>query len=342
MIDCLVGGQFGSEGKGVVAYALANEYDHHVRVGGPNAGHSIVHEGKLFKMQSIPCGWVNPDADIWIGPGAVLSVEQMMKEIAEINETFPSHSVWDRLHVHPKAGILELRHAEEEGHTGGEIHQRIGSTGEGIGAARRDRMARVAGRFTQAKDDPRLARFLDPDMPGACERVLLEGTQGFGLSLVHGEWPYVTSADTTASTLLADCGYGPRDCGQVILVARSYPIRVAGNSGPMHREVSWADMSERVGRPVEERTTVTKKVRRIGEWDHDLYMRAVRANGATSTVLTFADYLDPSSRGAVTWGGLGKKVQDFVLELEAASSEPVTMIGTGFSEEKGWTYVDRR
>ena len=45
----LVGAQWGSEGKGVIAAGLASQVSGAVRVGGPNAGHSFVHNGKLCK-----------------------------------------------------------------------------------------------------------------------------------------------------------------------------------------------------------------------------------------------------------------------------------------------------
>src|SRR5690606_20775895 len=53
-VIALVGAQYGSEGKGVVSYALRNKVGVAVRTGGPNAGHSFVHDGTLYKMQSIP------------------------------------------------------------------------------------------------------------------------------------------------------------------------------------------------------------------------------------------------------------------------------------------------
>src|SRR5687768_3594873 len=188
MVDIVVGGQFGSEGKGVVASVLANQYEAHIRVGGPNAGHSFVHEGRLWKMQSVPCGWTNKDANLLIGPGAVLSLEQMEKEILAIEGA--KYSVRNRLLIDPRAGILEKRHAEEEGHVSGEMHQAIGSTGEGIGACRRDRLNRKAGTFRTARmaaDEGvelagrPLASYIAPTDFFRRSKALIEGTQGFGL-----------------------------------------------------------------------------------------------------------------------------------------------------------------
>ena len=76
-ITVLVGGQYGSEGKGAVVAHIANEYNVHVRVGSPNAGHTIYWRGEKHVMQSIPCGWINPNATIVIGRGALLNMKQL-------------------------------------------------------------------------------------------------------------------------------------------------------------------------------------------------------------------------------------------------------------------------
>ena len=56
-LTVLIGGQYGSEGKGAIAAKVADRYDVHVRVGSPNAGHTIYWRGEKHVMQSIPCGW---------------------------------------------------------------------------------------------------------------------------------------------------------------------------------------------------------------------------------------------------------------------------------------------
>jgi adenylosuccinate synthase len=56
LVDVMVGGQYGSEGKGHVASYLAGEYDFLVRVGGPNAGHKVYEEPKPFTFHHLPSG----------------------------------------------------------------------------------------------------------------------------------------------------------------------------------------------------------------------------------------------------------------------------------------------
>jgi len=348
-LTALVGAQYGSEGKGVVAKYYANEYDVHVRTGGPNAGHTFSYRGQCFKMQSIPCGWSNPDASLVIGTGAVVNPRILERELRMLQDV--GVDITDRLFIDPRATLLTSEHEKSEGHTSGEIHKRIGSTGEGVGAARLSRIHRNAKNTTLLGDycvehHPALAnrlydtaRLLHTEY-GDGRNILLEGTQGCGLSLVHGPWPYCTSGDTNAAQLCADAGLPPQWISDVILVARTYPIRVAGNSGPMKSETNWDNISAKMGKPTEERTTVTKLVRRVAEWDSELFAQSIRINAPTEVVLTFADYLDPEIEGNTN--SMTDKVRSFVQYIESTFEIPVSLVGTGFTEENGWSCIKRK
>ena len=60
------------------------------------------------------------------------------------------------------------------------------------------------------------------DALSANKRILIEGTQGTGLSLYHGQYPYVTSRDTTVSGCLSEVGIAPNRVRRVIMVCRTY------------------------------------------------------------------------------------------------------------------------
>lgn len=301
-LTVLVGGQYGSEGKGAIASYLADRYDVHVRVGSPNAGHTIYWRGEKHVMQSIPCGWINPNADIVIGRGALINMKLLMGELEHIMKYYPDFK--SRLHIDPEAGILDEKFHEEEGGTNGEMHRRIGSTGEGVGPARIARLKRDPNEFRQFKnvaDEYGLTECIMEDTPrylylsvSIGKNVLIEGTQGSGLSLLHSYWPYCTSIDTNAAGIISEVGISPKMVTDILMVCRTYPIRVAGNSGPMKGEITWEELSKRIGRDITpEKTTVTKKVRRIAEWDDELHKKAVMLNTPTQIALTFADYIDP-------------------------------------------------
>lgn len=300
-ITVLVGGQYGSEGKGAVAAHIANEYQVHVRVGSPNAGHTIYWNDEKHVMQSIPCGWINPDALIVIGRGALLNMKQLMKELVHIMQYYPDFK--KRLFIDAKAGVLDEKFHEQEGGVNGEMHRRIGSTGEGVGPARIARLERDHEKFRLfedvaaewglescvAENTPEIIAHIQ-DHGG---NILIEGTQGSALSLLHSHWPYCTSIDTNAAGIISEVGIAPSRVTDVLLVIRTYPIRVAGNSGPMKNETTWEEISKKLGREVSEKTTVTKKVRRVAEFDDDLFQQSCLLNDPTEIALTFADYVDP-------------------------------------------------
>lgn len=342
-LTVLVGGQYGSEGKGAVVAGIADEYDVHVRVGSPNAGHTIYWNDDKHVMQSIPCGWINPKAKIVIGRGALINMKLLMNELVHILQYYPDFL--QRFFIDAEAGILEERFHQQEGGTEGEMHRRIGSTGEGVGPARVARVNRDPKEFRQFKDvaaEYGLEMCCCDGTPGLLAfwqdngyNVLIEGTQGSGLSLLHSNWPYCTSIDTNAAGLISEVGIAPSRVTDVILVCRTYPIRVAGNSGPMTNEITWDELNERIvangGVEIKpEKTTVTKKVRRIAEWDRDLLNSAIVLNEPTEYALTFADYVDPSLYGTTDYDRVSasKKLHEFIAK-SGLPADKIRYISTG-------------
>ncbi len=108
-VDVLIGGQFGSEGKGNIVGHIAPEYDLLVRVGGPNAGHQVYAEPKPEKYYHLPSGTRRaPNAKLLLGPGAVIYPQKLLEEIAE-------HTIdAERLTVEPRAMIITDAAREEE------------------------------------------------------------------------------------------------------------------------------------------------------------------------------------------------------------------------------------
>ena len=160
--------------------------------------------------------------------------------------------------------------------------------------------------------------------------MLLEGTQGYGLGLHAGNYPYCTSSDCRAIDFCAMAGVNPWDpevkTFDIFVVLRTYPIRVAGNSGPMKGETSWEELGFEP-----ERTTVTQKIRRVGTWDADLARAAVVANGGAPTVkiaLTMFDYVFPDVKNTTDFEWT-PQIQEYVQRVQREVLAPVTLIGTG-------------
>jgi adenylosuccinate synthase len=180
------------------------------------------------------------------------------------------------------------------------------------------------------------------------KRVFVEGTQGTGLSLHHGFYPYVTSRETSVSGCLAEAGIAPTRVRRTIIAVRSYPIRVespkGSTSGPMERELTWSTISDRSKIPLNEleqteKTTTTKKKRRVAEFDWLLLRKSVSLNGPTDIALTFADYLDIINRKARRFEQLTRDTVQFIEEVERVSGAPVSLITTRFDYR---SIIDRR
>lgn len=334
----VIGGQYGSEGKGAAVAHLADQFEVHVRTGAPNAGHTFYDKtGRRWKMQSIPVGWCNPHAKLVIGRGALINLEVLQRELREVSAVDPT--IWQRLYIDERAGVIDSV-LHDEGHTDGDLHRRIGSTGEGVGSARIARLARDPAGFRFFGDIVRgtdLAHLCHSDTPSLLsdlhrirkDRILFEGTQGVGLSNIHGPWPYVTSNDCGVASMASDAGFPPTLITDVLCVVRTYPIRVAGNSGPMKGEMTWDKLSEKLGRNVEERTTVTNKVRRVGIWDDELVDAAVTMNAPTSLMVNFLDYLSPEDYGVTSLHGLTTASLRFLDYIGSRFETRISLIGTG-------------
>ena len=343
-VDVLVGGEYGSEGKGQIASFLSREYDLLVRVGGPNAGHKIYEEPEPFTHHQLPSGTRKGSAQLVVGPGAVLNQEKLLEEIADCEVEA------DRLRIDGRAMIIEPRDiAAEDGLAAG-----IGSTKQGVGFATARRITDRDRGVKLARDIYALRPFIDDtvqviaDAVAGGRRVFLEGTQGAGLSLYHGSYPYVTSRDTTVAACLSEAGIPPSYLRKTIMVCRTFPIRVEspedGTSGEMSIEIDWSVVAQRSGLSESElleaeRTSTTDRMRRVGEFDWELIRRAALLNRPTDVALTFVDYLSKSNGNAKRFEQLEPDTIRFIEEVEAVCEAPVTLISNGFNDR---SVIDRR
>jgi adenylosuccinate synthase len=284
------------------------------------------------------------NSQLVIAPGSALDLDVLFDEIArcQVDE--------HRLSIDPRAFIIEPDDKARE-EAGKEI---IGSTGSGAGAAtaRRILEARLFGEtYRTAADITELKHYLRPIddvMARAAESgltVLLEGTQGSGLSLYHGSYPHVTSRDTNVAALLAETGLPPAAVQQVIMVMRTYPIRVGGESGPMGQEIDFHTISQRSGLSSEELVgkevgSVSGTARRVAEFDWELLRKSAALNGTTDIALTFVDYVDAVNRQAYRFEQLTPATRELVEEIQLVAGCPVSMLSTNFGHGRG--LIDRR
>lgn len=298
-LSVICGGQFGSEGKGKVAHHVARTQNASVvvRVGGSNSGHTVIDaEGKERKFRSLPTASILPDVICVIAAGSYIDVDVLLREISETG-LGP-----DRVLIDPRAVIITDGHKQEEARS--RLKHNIGSTLSGTGAAVTSRLTRD-GSTSFVESDDRLAPFVKNtrNFLREClkrdEKVIIEGTQGFGLSVLHApDYPNVTSRDTTAAGFVSEVGLSPLDVDEVIMVLRAFPIRVAGNSGSLPDEIDWKTITKESGytEALVEYTTVTNNVRRVARFHADVVGLAIEANNPNCIVLNHLDYIDSHCR----------------------------------------------
>lgn len=301
----VVGGQQGSEGKGHTAAQLAVRHDADlvIRTGGPQAGHTVHSpQGQIHKLRQLPtASVVNPRSTLAIAARGIVDPSLLWDEMRATGAR--------RVLVDRNATILTSNHRKAEE---ADPQMQWGSTKEGVGAARMERLHRTAttaeGFYPEVAHNSEGLEIVLTDVAELARNtlewggtVLIEAAQGYGLGLHTRFYPKTTSADCRAIDALADVGLSPWHddvpLPEVWVCMRPYPIRVAGDSGPLEGETTWAAL----GLP-EERTTVTNKVRRVGTWDHALAREAIEANGGRNVRIAFTmvDQVVPGLAGATT------------------------------------------
>lgn len=324
MVSVVVGGQFGDEGKGkIISYMCSNDkYDFVARGGvGPNAGHTVVYENEKYKVRQLPSGFIDKKSRILIGPGVLINPDVLLEELVK----FKNFNVDKRLGVDKKCGIIEKEHILRDSQNQF-LTDKVQTTKTGCGPANEDRVKRIGKTADQIESLHKYITDVSDELNNAVDekkKILVEGTQGFGLSLYHGTYPYVTTKDTTASTMLADVGLGPRTATEVVVVLKSYVSRVGG--GAFKTEVS-EEEAEKKG--IVEYGSVTGRRRRIGDFDFELAKRSVRINSGSFIALTCIDRLF-NCAGVREYSGLSKDAKNFIKEIEDYVGVGVKLISTG-------------
>ena len=327
----VVGGQFGSEGKGKTTAHLCKQgsVTAAVRCGGPNSGHTVTVDGEQVVLRQLPAGVVDPSTKLFLAAGCLLDLSVLREEI----ERFGIEPT--RLRIDKHVVIIEREWADEEQRLN--LRGRVGSTCSGTGVAVARRALRDNG-LRLAADVPELAPYLadvSQELMAIHARgghVVVEGTQGYGLSVYHSPYyPHATSRDTTAAAFLSEVGVSPRLVAEVIMVVRTFPIRVSGNSGPLPNEVDWETVRRESAYPIPiaEFTSVTRRLRRVARFDLDIVKRAALVNSPTQIALMGTDYLDYRNRAATHFEGLTDAARIFIDRIEEVLSASATLIGTG-------------
>jgi adenylosuccinate synthase len=326
----IVGAFWGDEGKGkIISYlALKDKLDFCVRTGSVNAAHTVWMEGKRYALHMVPAAFLHDKCRLLIGAGANVHVARFLEEV-ELTK------VKGRMGVDQQASIIEEKHSVQDktsAHLKG-----LGTTGWGVGPALEERVRRTA---KLAKDIPELQPYLADvateinEGIDAGKNVLLEGTQGFMLSLFYGTYPYVTGRDTGAAAICSEAGVGPTKIDDVLIVYKSFMTRVG--AGPLPGELT---KEEAMKRGWFETAAGTGRDRRSAPFDFELAKKAAKIDGATHAAVTKLDSLFHKCRGARTFSALPDEAKKFIKEVENRTGISVVLIGTG---PEALDIIDRR
>ncbi len=332
MIDVLLGLQWGDEGKGKIVDVLAPNYDIVARFqGGPNAGHTIIIEGKKQVLHLIPSGIFHPNCICIIGNGVVIDPIVLRKEIEALEAE--GIQVRSRLMISQRAHIIlpshKLLDAASEKAKG---TAKIGSTLRGIGPTYMDKTGRnglrvgdllsphFQERYTQlvAKHEGLLGMY-------DFEYDLAEGESDFFAALtfmrtmpILNSEQYLNDAILAGKKILAEGAQGTLldiDLGTYPFVTSSNTTTAGACTGlgisPKHIAKVYGifkayctrvgsgpfptELDNEVGETLriegKEYGATTGRNRRIGWLDIPLLKYTVAINGVTDLVMTKADVL---------------------------------------------------
>lgn len=183
----VVGSQWGDEGKGKVIDVFSAQADYVVRYqGGANAGHTLVVNGVKTVLHLVPSGILHAKTTCIIGAGVVLDVEEVVSEISSLKTAGLLQNA-EQLKISDSATVLLSYHrlldSAREKALG---HEKIGTTGRGIGPAYEDRASRQAILFGDLFDPASLRAKLEQSLKE--KNFLLEKyyeTQPVDLNTLH-------------------------------------------------------------------------------------------------------------------------------------------------------------
>lgn len=326
----VVGAQFGGEGKGKISSILGCDADLSIQAGGPNSGHIVIRNGKRVVFRCIPTTALSSSGILAIGPAGIIDLDILRDEINVLGIR-P-----ERLKIDSRALIIENRHRLSRQPA---FNEKL-STGVGIGAVVSEHVVRDSS-LKRAESIQELSPYL-ADIPEMIyqydkinKNILIQGNQGFGLSLYHGDYPYVTNRDTSVAAVCSAVGIAISRITKIVMVVRTFPIRSVSQR-ELKNEITWDDVTIQANskKTIQEHTSFLEQVRRVGTFDEEQFRRACIINSPTEIAITFIDYLDASDKGVTIFENLSSKSREFIFKIEDISGVPVTLISTGPDDDE--------
>ncbi|MCA8960891.1 MAG: adenylosuccinate synthase [Planctomycetes bacterium] len=366
---CVLGLQWGDEGKGKIVDVLTAAVDVVVRYqGGANAGHTIIIEDVKHVLHHLPSGVLRAGVQAVLGNGMVIETEALLAEVDQLDP-----EVVDRLHLSDRAHLVLPFHRElDRARESNGCDTKIGTTLRGIGPAYEDKVGRRGVRL----GDLREPSFLDDELPArlaargfdaeliessvaVCRRLverlgsrigatdltldrlhregrrfLFEGAQGCLLDVDFGTYPFVTSSSPSFLGIGSGSGFSPRKVDHVLGVTKVYCTRVGEGPFPTEADPEAAAPLREAGG---EFGATTGRPRRCGWLDLPALEYAIRVNDVDSLALTKADVLNGRATVPVAVGYEldGERIDGF-----PSRAEDLDRVRPIYEEWPGWDDVD--
>ena len=345
-VACVMGIDNGDEGKAKVCDYLMEWFDISARhCGGSNAGHSVWVGGKKYVTHMLPTSILRPGKISVITAGVVVNIDIVKKDLEMVGKTINDEDVL----IDAKCPIVTIEHIERDS---GAESKRLGTTNQGVGPCNADQVNRVGKRYgdfsRKAVDTGAYLRYCI----NRGYNVLFEGAQGHQLDLIHGTYPFVTSACITVGSIFTNAGIPPKMLNDVYGVFKAYSTKVG--TGPFPTEEK-GQLGEYIREKGEEFGATTGRPRRIGWLDLVQIKEACEINGVNYLVMTKADILDglasfpvatdrdlkgnPIYKEVKGWSKpiadltdynkLPKELIEFMSLIERKVGVPITLLSTG-------------
>ena len=371
----VVGAQWGDEGKGKIVDWLSNRADVVVRFqGGHNAGHTLVVDGKVYKLALLPSGVVQGKLSV-IGNGVVVDPWHLLSEIDKIAEQGVAITP-ELLVLADNACLILPLHKDLDQAREAASTQKIGTTGRGIGPAYEDKVGRRAIRVADLADPealkPKIERLLAHH--GALRRGLglpeADGAELFDalmalapriLAYAQPAWRLLDKAYKDGRRILFEGAQGALldvDHGTYPFVTSSNTVagQASAGSGMGPSATGYvlgivkayttrvgegpfaAELDDEVGKHL---STVGREVgvntgrpRRCGWFDAVLVRQSVAINGIHGVALTKLDVLDGLETLKIC---VGYRIGDKVVDYLPAGMRDQKAAQPIYEELEGWS-----
>lgn len=371
----VVGAQWGDEGKGKIVDWLSNRADVVVRFqGGHNAGHTLVVDGKVYKLALLPSGVVQGKTSV-IGNGVVVDPWHLLTEIDKIADQGVAITP-DLLILADNACLILPLHRDLDQAREAASTQKIGTTGRGIGPAYEDKVGRRAIRVADLADPealkPKIDRLLAHHgalrrglgLPEASAQELFDALMELApriLAYAQPAWRVLDQAYKAGRRILFEGAQGSLldvDHGTYPFVTSSNTAagQASAGSGMGPSATGYvlgivkayttrvgegpfpAELFDDVGKHLStvgrEVGVNTGRARRCGWFDSVLVRQSVAINGIHGVALTKLDVLDGLETLKIC---VGYKIGDKVLDYLPAGLRDQAAATPVYEELEGWS-----